>query len=534
MQNERSNDSGTARQRTVSDLLHRGFTALTAGQLDEAAACCRRALEIDPRRPHAHFLVGLIAIERRDTRTAVNAFGSVTRLDPKHAAAWAQLARLFAQSGQPARAEKAVAEAIAGMTEDPVVLDLIGSVQSLLGDQWGAIDHYGRAVAARPGHPPFEIDFASAAMFLGRTDQAEAALTRALATDPGHPQAHWLLSTMKRATDRRHLDTLEQLIDANRDRPQALAFLGYAAGKEYEDLGDWARAFAAFEQGARARRSQISYDEAAEDAMFEALTATFTPDWVAAAAPGDPDSAPIFVIGQPRTGTTLVERIITSHSAVASAGELQQFRLAIRRLAGITSSDRFSAAIVSASGLLDPRALGVAYLRTSEPFRGGKPRFVDKMPTNFLHVPLIAAALPNARIVHLVRDPIDSCFSSYKQLFADAYFHSYDQTEMARHYVRYHRLMETWRRLLPDRIIDVGYEETVADVEATARRLIDALGLPWEDACLDFHRQERAVATASAVQVREPAHTRSVGRWRRYQAALGPTVEVLRRAGLVP
>ena len=182
---------------------------------------------------------------------------------------------------------------------------------------------------------------------------------------------------------------------------------------------------------------------------------------------------------------------------------------------------------------IDAKALGAEYLRASVPMRKGAPRFVDKLPGNYLNIPLILAALPNARIVHLTRNPLDSCFSSYKQLFADAYLHSYDQAEMARHHVRYAALMNYWREVFPGRFLDISYEETVADVEPYARQLIEFLGLAWEDACLEFYRRADAVTTASAVQVREKPHTRSVGRWRRYEQQLAPMRAILSSAGLI-
>jgi hypothetical protein len=153
--------------------------------------------------------------------------------------------------------------------------------------------------------------------------------------------------------------------------------------------------------------------------------------------------------------------------------------------------------------------------------RGDRPRFVDKLPGNYLYIPFILKALPNAKILHLRRNPMDACFASYKQLFADAYPHSYDQEEMARHHARYLRLMQIWRERFPGRFLDIAYEDLVSDVELYSRRVFNYLNLPWEDRCLDFHRQDSAVSTASAVQVREPAHTRSVGRWRRYERQLG-------------
>ena len=167
-------------------------------------------------------------------------------------------------------------------------------------------------------------------------------------------------------------------------------------------------------------------------------------------------------------------------------------------------------------------------MTTTQKMRGSLPRFVDKLPPNYLYLPLILKALPNAKIVHLTRNPMDACFSSFKQLFADAYPHSYDQAEMARHHARYYRLMAVWRERFGDRFFDIAYEDTARDVEPNARALIDFLELPWEDACLNFHKQDAAVTTASAVQVRQPAHTKSIGRWRRYKEQLGIMQETLR------
>jgi hypothetical protein len=303
-------------------------------------------------------------------------------------------------------------------------------------------------------------------------------------------------------------------------------------GKELEDLEEWDAAFDAFDRGARARRETIDFDEKTEMAMFDAFASTFTREWLDAGASAIEDASPIFVIGQPRTGTTLVERIIVAHSQVHSAGELKQFGHNLRRLGDYREAKANSPKLAAIGSAIDPDKLGRAYLQTTQKLRGDTPRFVDKLPPNYLYLPLILKALPKAKIVHLRRDPMDACFASYKQLFADAYPHSYDQREMARHHARYFKLMETWRQRFGDRFLDISYEDTTANLEANARALIDFLELPWEDACLNFHKQDTAVTTASAVQVRQPAHTRSVGRWRRYEAQLAPMREELREAGV--
>ncbi len=517
----------------IQDALRKGFAALTQGQLSTAGGICRDILARHPEQVEAHFLVGLIALELKDRRTAVNAFGSVTRLAPNHGAAWAQLARLFAQAGQPARADKALAEAATHENGNAAVEDVIGTVFSLLGDQQAAHEWYRKAADREPDQVGYRVNLANSLIFLGKAAAARDAIEAALKIQPWNPQANWLLSGLQKAGNKHHIQAMAAWEEKFAASPQAIAFLGYAAGKEYEDLEDWPAAFKAFSRGAAARRKLIDFDENNEIRMFDALREVFSEAWIQAEQPGCDDPSPIFIVGQPRTGTTLVERIITSHSSVHSAGELQQFGLSIKRLVDIESTQRFSAEQVRASAAIDPEQLGKAYLHASTRMRGTLPRFVDKLPTNFLHIPLIIKALPHARIIHLTRDPMDSCFSSFKQLFAEAYYHSYDQEEMARHHVRYHRIMAHWRQLLPGRFLDVRYEDVARQLEPNARRIIEYLELPWEDACLDFHQQQTAVTTASAVQVREPVHTRSIGRWQKYRRELSPMMKILGAEGLL-
>jgi tetratricopeptide (TPR) repeat protein len=518
--------------RELQALLKRGFDHLAKGEIDAAAACCKEALQRQPDLVPAHFLVGLVALEAHDRKTAFSAFGSVTQLQKDHAAAWAHLAKLFMSDGQVNRADAALAEARRANSSDPMVHDLLGTVCSQMGEFGEARQWFEKAVAGRPGHPPFLLNLANNLVYHGETGKAGELLRALLAKHPATPQAHWSLAGMRKAGDHTHIEEMQALAETMNQDPRAQAFYYYAIGKEHEDLEEWDAAFSAFEQGARYRRETVAYDEQADRDMFAALERVYTPDWLEAAGEGSDSDAPIFVLGQPRTGTTLVERMISSHSMVHSAGELQQFGLAVRRLSEYRDPRRFSAEFFDVARQLEPQKVGKLYLETSRRMQGDKPRFVDKLPQNYLMLPLILAALPNAKIVHLTRDPRDACFSSFKQLFADAYLHSYDQREMARHHARYWHLMNIWRERFGERFLDVSYEETVRDIEPAARRLLDFLGLPWESAVLDFHKQKAAVSTASAVQVREPAHTRSIGRWRRYEDRLQPMLDELQNAGV--
>ncbi len=513
----------------------RGFRALSTGKFNEASTCCKLVLEREPQLAPAHFLVGLIGLATDDRRTAQAAFTAVTRIDSKHAAAWAHLAKLLAEGGQVNRADVALDNAVKYESNDiPQVLDVIGTTYTLLGEHRTADDWYRRAAEGQPDNPALRINYANNLIYLGETALAERELAAALELGRGQAQAHWLVSSLEKAPDHRHLEEMQALLDGRPLPPRAQSFLHYAMGKEYEDLQEWEAAFESFARGARSRRATVEFDEQLEKDTFDTLGRLYTAQWLASRGPGNADPSPIFIIGQPRTGTTLVERIVTAHSAVHSAGELQQFGNCIRRLTRYDRQERFSPELFTRAQELDPRVLGDEYLLRTTRLRGTLPRFVDKLPYNYLFLPHILAALPEAKVIHLVRDPRDACFSVFKQLFADAYPHSYDLEEMARHFVRYHRLMALWRARFPGRFLDVHYEEVAANLEDNARRIMAYLELPWEQACVEFHRQATAVSTASAVQVREPAHTRSVGRWQRYQRQLAPALEILRNEGVIP
>lgn len=510
----------------VPAMLKQGFALLNAGQPRQAAQLCQQILAANPRLPQAHFLVGLVALEMRDRATAVQAFGSVTTLQPQHAAGWAHLAKLFMEEGQVNRADAALKKAEACDTRDPLVRDLLGAVYSRMGDHGLARSQFEQAVAGAPENMQFRLNLASNRVYHGELQQAADDYRAVLERVPGHAQAHWALAAAHKAKDHRHIQQMRALLARPKLPERAQAFLHYAIGKECEDIQDWPAAIDAFMAGAKARRATVAFDEPAEVAMFDFLKTHCTAQWLADGQ-GSDHRAPIFVLGQPRTGTTLIERIITSHSDVTSAGELQQFGLSLRRLARHQEPKRFSADLFKAALPLDYRQVGNMYMEATRRMQGDTPRFVDKLPVNYLLIPFILKALPNAKIVHLTRNPMDACFASFKQLFADAYLHSYDQCEMARHHARYRRLMAHYHAEFPGRIFDISYEATAQDIEPNARALIEYLELPWQDACLNFHEQSATVATASAAQVREPVHTRSIGRWKKYQQHLQPMLQEL-------
>ncbi|WOH36759.1 sulfotransferase [Thalassotalea fonticola] len=515
-------------QPTLQSLLKQGFFALSKHQFDTASEICQKILTLKPDLVPGHFLVGLVGLASKNKRIAFSAFQSVVKLDNDHVAAWANLAKLYMDEGKVNLADQALQHTRRIKTEDPLVLDLIGTTLSMMGEHGLAKMFFSKANAIKPNHPLFMGNLANCLIFHGETAAAEALLRDIIKLRANSAQAHWSISKSIKAQDKNHIDEMQMMLANNENsNNNALAFYQYAIGKEYEDLQQWPQAFAAFEQGAKAKREANNFDEQAEIKSFQCLIDNYNEEWLEQGHTGNPTTAPIFVLGQPRTGTTLIERIITAHSDVHSAGELQQFGLALRRLSRTTSKQRFSPELLLAAKDLDMTKVANMYLQSTKRMQGDTPRFVDKLPQNYLLIPLILKAFPNAKIVHLVRNPMDACFASYKQLFADAYLHSYDQEEMARHHVRYLKLMQVWRERFPGRFFDISYEQTARNLEPNARALIEFLGLPWQDNCLNFHQQDSAVTTASAVQVREPAHTRSIGRWRKYEQHLQPMLATL-------
>lgn len=480
----------------------------------------------------AHYLAALIALDSNDRGTAARALERTVTLNPQHAGGWAQLARLSLTDGAFVRAEACLENAVKLDPSNPETQDLIGTVFRLAGNLTASGEWHRKAVAALPSHVPFRVNLANHYLYFGETEAAAGILRSCVADEPGNPQLHWLLANAARAADGAHIrDMQRQLRRAT--HPRAIAWLAYAIGKEAEDLERWEEAFAAFDQGAAARRTTVAYDEAEEEELFATLAMAFDDSWLAGATHGPADASPIFIVGEPRTGSTLLERMLGAHDCVTPAGELRHFGFAVRKATGLHEMREFSADLVRAAARADPARVAEAYLESTAPFHSATPHFVDKLPRNVLWLPLILAALPNARVLLIDREPLDLCFAMFKQLFADAYLFSYDQEETARHHARYRRLTDIWKSRFGERFLTLDYEALVREPETTLRSVLGFAGLSWQEACLQRPGAGDAVATASAAQVREPLHTRSVGRWRRYERHLGPMRAVLEKSGLV-
>jgi Sulfotransferase family len=308
----------------------------------------------------------------------------------------------------------------------------------------------------------------------------------------------------------------------------------YALAKEYEDLGEYGRSFAQLSQGAALRRRHMEYNVATDVSTVQWIIDAFAAAPAAEAAGCAPD-APIFIVGLPRSGTTLVDRILGSHSKVTSAGELNAMALAIVDAVGRTSNVRLARPdFITRSAHLDFAALGRDYLRRATVSSRRPGRFTDKMPLNHLYCGLIRRALPNARIIHVTRDAMASGYAMYKTLFKDGYPYSYDLRDIGHYFVAYRRLMGFWESESPGSILHLRYEDLVSNQLQQTQRLLAFCSLEWEEACLNFHENASATTTASAAQVRQPIYTSSVVQWRHYESQLQPLRQVLDVAGIEP
>lgn len=434
------------------------------------------------------------------------------------------LAEACISLGRIADARMAVAGLVQEADSDAALLARSAEIATQIGDHAQAMDLLRQASALAQGDPAILYNLASAEIANGALDEAEVHLDEVIARHPGDGDAFYNRATLRRQTAAaNHVAELEAQLSRAGDRPAAQTAIGFALAKELEDLGQHESSFATLAQAAAGRRSAMRYRVEGDIETMEAIADAFTAEWFAGAPLGDSEARPIFVLGLPRSGTTLVERIISSHPDVRSVGEVHDLPMAITRLAAPAAG---KLELVANAARMDLSALGRAYWRSvSERARHSGP-VVDKTPLNFLYAGLILAAMPNARIVHVERDPMDVGYAMFKTLFRMGYPFSYDLEEIGRYILAKRRLMDHWRAIAPGRIIEISYEQLVAAQERESRRLIDALDLAWNDACLDFHASTSPSATASAAQVRSPIYRSSVGKWHHYEQQLQP----LRRA----
>ncbi len=493
-----------------------------------------------PDNAQTHYYSGVAARVRNQVPEAIESFSEALRIDESRYDIAVELANMYSISRQNGLAADLLEKYVPRLNDSPRFSDLAGTIYTEIGLAERALPLFKRACELQPEAQIFKANLATCAIFLGDIELGEKLYKELIALNPDHRKNHYQLSRLKTAQDTGHIEQMVEVIKGSTDTKRDIPIL-FALGKEYEDLGEWDDSFKFYKQACDGVRAQTGYRVEQDVELIDAVIETYDADYLrenlsqnaqrdAAESTGRP--APIFVLGLPRTGTTLVERILSSHHDVSSVGETTFLQTAIRKAAGMSSGISINADVMRAVAEKDPSEIAQGYMQRIEYRLGDEGFFIEKLPFNFLFTGVIAAAWPQARIVHLVRHPLDACFSMYKQVFTWAYHFSYSIDDLGDYYVAYNRMRHHWKSVLGDRFVEVSYEQLVSDQEAQTRKLLDALNLPFDEACLAFEKNKAPSATASSVQVRSKVHQGSVGKWERYSEQLAPLERKLSEAGI--
>ena len=507
--------------------------ALQASRNEEARRLCQRLITARPTFADGYFLLAIAEANIGRIKAAIETLAQAVRLAPR-AEYLAHYAKYLVLAKRDTEALAAADRATSMGPTDALTLDTIGCVYSRLSAHAKAVPLFEKAVKQQPGHHEMRYNLASSLGFSGHFDEAAEHYEKIIAAQADFVQAHSALSRLKKQSpESNHVERLERLLQRVDDSLDAL-HLHYALAKEYEDLGNYDAAFRSLDTANRRRKAELGYDIGIDKAIFDHTALRFQQDDY---FQGDSDVTgdPVFIVGMPRTATTLTDRILSSHPEVESAGELQAMPLAVKHLAGTGSRRILDAGTLDAVGTAAPAAVGRLYLEFAAPHRRRSVRFVDKLPLNFFYVGFIARAMPRASIVCLRRHPLDTVWSNYKHLFGtnfSYYNYSFDLLDTAAYYVMFDRLIKLWQQLFPGRVLELQYEALVEDLEGQSRRLLAHCGLDWTDACLRFYENTSAVATPSTTQVRQPIYRSSLGRWRTYERQLAPVREFFEARGI--
>jgi tetratricopeptide (TPR) repeat protein len=458
----------------------------------EASAAYRHALEINPERAEAHYNLGIVLVELDNLNDAVMYFNRALEINPADKNAYLAL----------------------------------GKAHNELGNLEQAMSAFRKAIAIDPDNENFHGELGAALSDHGEIEEAVAAQRKALEINPEYTKAYSRLSMNKKFTEHdEDMKAMESLLSKKGILDKDIVPLAFGLGKAYEDLGSYEQSMECVIKGAGIKRNSYEYSISESQQQFDRIKEVFSPDFFAGHGDcGNPDRAPIFILGMPRSGTSLVEQILASHPDVYGAGELKDLWLVLKSI-GLSADEGASRIVPKRFLELDAGALadlGKQYMaRIRE--HSAKAKFItNKMPQNFMYVGFIRTILPNARVIHCIRDPMDNCLSIFKNPLPNDHGYANNMSELGQYYRMYQDLMDYWKDTLPGFVYDQRYEDLVKSVEEQVSSLLQYCGLEWDDACLEFHKTRRKVRTASNVQVRRPIYNDSVQLWKRYEKQLEP------------
>ena len=514
----------------LTKIIAMGRQAVVSRDWARVAAAGREIRQRLPDNPEGYFLLGLAEKAAHRPDRAIKHFGRVLQQDPARYDAAVELAGQHLLVNQFADARALLDRYVPMLSSSAGYLDMAARSYTRMSLHAAAWPLHKRACELRPEVGVFQANMAGCAVYLGKLKEARSIYRTLLQKNPQHQRNHYELAQLQRAEDDSHVNEMLAVLTQADPDPAKNIFIYYALGKELEDLERWDAAFDYYKKGGDAARSTFDYDVATDIEVIDAIINTCSADWLADCPSREgTEKTPIFIVGLPRTGTTLTDRILSSHSQVESVGETQLLQMVLRRESGVSRRGDLTAAIIEGAARRSAAEIARAYVDAIAYRLNDYPFFVEKFPENFLFLGFVAKAWPNAGIVHLRRHPMDACFAMYKQSF---FRFAYSLDDLARYYLAYDRLSRHWRDVLGDRLTEIHYENLVTDQESQTRFLLDRLGLEFEEACLHFESNPGSVATASSAQVREKVHSRSVGKWKQFEMQLQTLYEKLVAGGI--
>ncbi|NNF15226.1 MAG: tetratricopeptide repeat protein [Gammaproteobacteria bacterium] len=516
---------------TGSAALHAnlGNAYLQSMDYHSAIKCYKAALQIDQHLAEPQRNLAMALLRTGDTMQAVMVIDAAARAHPDSIEIAFSKGLILQETGRGGEALKVFQDLQGRMPDSAPLLNNLGSILKSSGRNDLACDYFQRAAAIDPTFCEAHINLGLAYHERGEREHAEQSFRTALKHNPASGKAHQLLSGLKKhILNDADMKAMQLQLQQKTCTPLDRAYLNFGLGKAYEDLQNYPAAFDCFAQANACYRSTFEYDSKHDKKVFDNIKALFSSDFIGRIAKGPPgEQTPVFVVGMPRSGTTLVEQILDSHPGVYGAGELNLFPESLASLCGSRDGVDFTRGF---SRLSDTQRQEIAkqYLRRLKALAPAADRIIDKLPMNFFNVGVILTLMPSAKIVHCRRDPVDTCWSIYKNILSEqGHAYAYDQTELGLFYRRYQDLMSHWERLFPHKLIPIDYEQLIRDQEPETRRLIEACGLPWDDHCLEFHQNRRAVQTISAGQVRRPIYSSSINLSHHYLHKLTPLLKAL-------
>ena len=514
-------------------LRNNAITALKQKNYQLAHQKLLEILQVDRDYADAFFLLSKIPLENGNVKKAIELIERAIKISPKNTEYHVAMIKCLTIHGDTKETIKWIEKSITLKFKSSTDYNSLGVAYSFVGNHLQAKLMFEQAILINNNAADYYFNLASSLKFLGDFESAKDALEKAITISPKHYRSHSSLSSLGGiSTQHNHIVRLKKLLTGV-DNPVDMLYLSHALSLEYESLHQYDKSFQVLKKAKQQRMKQLNYNFTIDNNMFNSISNIFTDKNIKFSSGFDSDEA-IFVVGMPRTGTTVVERIISNHSRVKSAGELHNFERLLRKEASIEGKLLNNDSVLRATKI-NYYNLGQAYIKSVRPLVGSCGKFVDKLPLNILLAGFIIKALPNCKIICLDRNPLDTIVSNYRQMFSTGYSscnYSNSLKSTALYYVQFKKMLSLWQVLFPNNFYLVNYEKLVNNPEDEGKEIITSCGLQWQSQCVDIQNNTTAVATASALQVRQPINNNSIGNWKKYHHYLDEVKHILRMSGV--